>query len=53
MTTPLSVLVCHLQAGLAMTNLCTKFEVCISTRYGWERRRKKYKMGGLGYSQVT
>jgi len=26
-TTPLSVVVCHLQAGLAMTNLCTKFEV--------------------------
>jgi len=47
-TTPLSVMICHLRIGLAKIKLYTKFEVSISTYYkDMKNDTKNGKRGGL------
>ena len=52
--TPLSGTVCYQQAGNAMINVPTNFEVPIFTPYGnLKGIAKCIKLGGLGWLRVT
>ena len=53
-TTPFSVTICHRQAGHAMVNLPTKFEVSTVSRYGDMKCVKiAQNGGGLEWLGVT